>query len=184
MPDLIEKWQYGDTVAFETLFRQYEKLVYRTAFLITGNREAAEDTLQEVFISVWRFRHTFNPEKSRFTTWLHHITVNQCSKERRRKSPTAISFEKTAIDAPEASHHDQPEEIMISKMEYDQLLKAMEALDTRHRSVLVLRYFNDLSYGEMAEVVGVPIGTIKSRLNKALKLLREQFTVWQREASA
>lgn len=79
MPDLIERWRSGDSDAFEALFRQYEKLVFRTAYLIVGDVEKARDIMQEVFVSVWKSRHTFNPEKGKFTTWLHRITVNKCS---------------------------------------------------------------------------------------------------------
>jgi len=76
MPDLTEKWQSGDLAAFEGLFRQYQKLVFRTAYLITGSKEAAEDALQEVFVLVWRSRHTYDPNKGKLTTWLHRITGN------------------------------------------------------------------------------------------------------------
>ena len=175
MPDLIEKWQQGDVSAFETLYRQYEKLVFRTAYLITGNREVAEDTLQEVFLSMWRSRHTYNPQKGKLTTWLHRITVNQCSRKKPGKSPAAISLEEKGVDLPAMKHYFQPEEISISRIEYDRLLKAMAALDTKHRSVLVLRYFNDLSYKEIAEVMDIPLGTVKSRLNQSLRYLKERM---------
>ena len=69
----------------------------------------------------------------------------------------------------------QPDDILVSKQEYDRLLKAMDALDTKHRSVLVLRYFNDLSYQEIAEALEIPLGTVKSRLNQSLRYLKEQM---------
>jgi RNA polymerase sigma-70 factor (ECF subfamily) len=68
MPGLVEKWQTSDTHAFEELFRQHERLVYRTAYLITGGRESAEDVLQDVFVSVWKFRKTYDSEKGKITT--------------------------------------------------------------------------------------------------------------------
>lgn len=174
MPDLTEKWQHGDVNAFETLYRQYEKLVFRTAYLITGSKVEAEDALQEVFVSVWKSRHTYDPNKGKLTTWLHRITVNQCSKKKPGKTP-AISLEEKGIDLPEIKHQSQPEDILVNKMEYDQLLRAMDALDTKHRSVLVLRYFNDLSYQEIAEALEIPLGTVKSRLNQSLRYLKEQM---------
>jgi len=175
MSDRTEPWQKGDVSAFEALFRQYEKLVYRTAYLITGSKEAAEDALQEVFVSVWKSRHTYDPGKSRLTTWLHRITVNQCSRKKKRKTPVTLSLEEKGIDLPEMKHQSQPDDILLSKMEYDRLLRAMDALDTKHRSVLVLRYFNDLSYQEIAEALEIPLGTVKSRLNQSLKYLKEQM---------
>jgi RNA polymerase sigma-70 factor (ECF subfamily) len=182
MTGQMENWQQSDMNAFETLYRQYEKLVFRTAYLITGSKEAAEDALQEVFVSVWRFRHTYDPKKGKLTTWLHRITVNQCSKEKARKAPVSISVEDKGVDMPEMKRSYQPEDVLINKMEYDRLLQAMDKLDTKHRSVLVLRYFNDLSYQEIAQALEIPLGTVKSRLNKSLRYLKEQMTTG--EASA
>jgi len=180
MPDLTEKWQHGDVNAFETLYRQYEKLVFRTAYLITGSKEAAEDALQEVFVSVWRSRHTYDPGKGKLTTWLHRITVNQCSKRKPGKTPATVSLEEKGVDLPEVKRS-QPDDILVSKLEYDRLLRAMDALDTKHRSVLVLRYFNDLSYQEIAEALEIPLGTVKSRLNQSLRYLKEQMNPGEAE---
>ncbi len=182
MPDLTENWQHGDVNAFETLYRQYEKLVYRTAYLITGSREAAENTLQEVFISVWKSRHTYDSNKGKLTTWLHRITVNECSRKKTKNASTTISLEEKMIDLPDMKHQSQPEDILINKMEYERLLRAMDALDTKHRSILVLRYFNDLSYQEIAEALEIPLGTVKSRLNQSLRYLKEQMNVGEAEA--
>jgi RNA polymerase sigma-70 factor (ECF subfamily) len=173
----MDKWQHGDVNAFETIFRQHEKLVFRTAYLITGNREAAEDVLQEVFGQVWRFRHTYDPNKGKLTTWLHHITVNECSRKKTGKTTAAISIEARGVDLPDMKHQSQPEETSITKEEYDRLLKVMEALDTKHSSVLVLRYFNDLSYQEIAKALEITLGTVKSRLNQSLKYLKEQMSL-------
>lgn len=181
MPDLTENWQHGDMNAFEMLYRQYEKLVYRTAYLITGSREAAEDALQEVFVSVWKSRHTYDPGKGKLTTWLHRITVNQCSKKKPGKTPATVSLDEKGIDLLEMKQQSQPEDVLINKMEYDRLLSAMDALDTKHRSVLVLRYFNDLSYQEIAELLQIPLGTVKSRLNQSLRYLKEQMNAGEAE---
>jgi len=80
----MEKWQCGDMAAFEALYLQYESLVLKNAYLITGSKDDAEDVLQEVFLAVWRFRQTFDPAKAKFTTWLKRITVNKCSRKRRQ----------------------------------------------------------------------------------------------------
>ena len=178
---MIEQWQQGDVSAFETLYRQYEKLVFRTAYLITGSKEAAEDALQEVFVSVWRFRNTYDPSKGKLITWLHRITINQCSREKARKAPATISLEEKGVDLPEMKRS-QPEDILVSKLEYDRLLRAMDGLDTKHRSVLVLRYFNDLSYQEITEALEIPLGTVKSRLNQSLRYLKQQMNPGEAEA--
>jgi len=183
MTGLVEKWQTGDMSAFEAIFQEHQKMVFRTAYLMTGKKEEAEDVLQEVFTRVWKSRHTFNPEKGRLTTWLHKITVNQCLSRQRWRHPPLLSMEQKNLDWPDMKHREQPEEILVTRSEYERLIKAMNSLDSKHRSVLILRYFNDLSYDEIAHIVGIPLGTVKSRINHALKSLRAQLNIQQPEAS-
>jgi RNA polymerase sigma-70 factor (ECF subfamily) len=183
MADLMEALQAGDMSAFETIFQDYRKMVFKTAYLMTGRKEEAEDILQEVFVSVWRSRDTFNPKKGKLTTWIYRITVNQCLSWRRRKKPALVSLEEKSIDLPDIKLEEQPEEVLVTRLEYERLVKAMNALDGRHRSVLVLRYFNDLSYDEIAQVIGIPLGTVKSRISQALRSLRAQMSIQQPEAS-
>lgn len=186
MADLIEKWQSGDMSAFEALFQEHQALVFKTAYLMTGSREEAEDILQEVFVAVWNSRHTFNQEKGRLTTWLHRITVNQCVSKHRKKQAPTFSLEKARMegfDLVETRNSELPEESLISSLECERLIKAMNSLDSKQRPALVLRYFDDLPYDEIAQVLGIPLGTVKSRINQALKSLRGQLGIQQREAS-
>jgi RNA polymerase sigma-70 factor, ECF subfamily len=173
MPDLIERWRSGDSDAFEALFRQYEKLVFRTAYLIVGDMEKARDVLQEVFVAVWKSRHTFDPKKANFTTWLHRITVNKCSRRQSKQQPIFLSLEESQEKGfqPE-SNGDLPEELMISREEYGELMRALSTLDVKYRSAVVLRYFSELSCEEIAQTMDIPLGTVKSRLHYALKSLR------------
>ncbi len=171
---MVEKWQSGDVGAFEALFHQYQKLVFRTAYLITGDAEVALDVMQEVFVSVWKSRHTFNPEKGKLTTWLHRITVNRCSG--RRRQPPVFSLEQAEDKGFELPGGDVPAEALITKEEYARLMKALAALDIKHRSVVVLRYFNELSCEEIAKAIEIPLGTVKSRLHYALKSLRQELS--------
>jgi RNA polymerase sigma-70 factor (ECF subfamily) len=178
MKDLTSnEWQSGDASAFETLYQQYKNLVFKNAYLITGSREDSQDILQEVFVSVWRSRQTFNPDKGNLTTWLHRITINKCLEKQRKKKLTFASLEK--VDLPQTQSSD---EVLVNRQEYERLIEAMNSLNTKHRVVLVLRYFNDMSYEEIAQTVGVPLGTVKSRINQALKLLRGQFDTQHGEA--
>ncbi len=169
------EWQSGDVAAFEALFQQYKRLVFKNAYLITGAKEDAEDVLQEVFVSVWRSRRTFDPDKGKLTTWLYRITVNKCVERRRKKNLPTVSLE--GVDLSDTKSTD---DVLISRQEYERLIEAMNSLDTKHRAVLVLRYFNDLSYEEISRAAGIPLGTVKSRINHGLKLLRGQFDIQQR----
>ncbi len=167
----MEDWQTGDTAAFEAFFRDYEKAVFKNAYLITGSREDADDVLQAVFTAVWKFRNTFDSTKGRPATWLHRITVNECLRKRRKDRPAVLRVDPEDIDAPGAdadARSDLPDS--------GELGEALDALDAKHRAVLVLRYFNDLSYEEIAGVLGVPLGTVKSRINHALMKLRSRLS--------
>ncbi|MDY6892213.1 MAG: sigma-70 family RNA polymerase sigma factor [Chloroflexota bacterium] len=178
MNNAAEKWQSGDIDAFEALFQQYQGLVFRTAYLMTGDREEAEDVLQEVWLTVWRARHTFDPTKGKLTTWLHRITVNRCVCRQRKKKPSSLSLEKATengFDLPGIQSELLTEDIVMSRLEYETMLRAINHLNGRHRPVLVLRYFNDLSYDEIAQVLDIPLGTVKSRINQAMNKLREQL---------
>ena len=165
--------------AFEALYSQYGGLVLRTAYLITGDREEANDVFQEVFISIWKSRQTFDPRRGAFATWLHRITVNQCAQKQRKKKPAHFSLEQNNLDLPDSQYHSSAEEAVVSKWEYDRLVKALNSMDSKHRSVLALRYFNDLSYDEIAKVLNIPLGTVKSRIHQALLSLREQVGLQQ-----
>lgn len=166
----MEKWQKGDLAAFEKLYHQYEDSVLRNVHLITGSRNEAEDILQEVFLAVWRFRHSFDPSKAKFSTWLHRITVNECYRNHSQSFSFACIED---LDFPEPSSR-QPEEMLITKQEYQVLLKTINKMDDKHRIVMVLRYLNDMPYAEIAKALEIPLGTVKSRLNHALVYLKEQ----------
>jgi RNA polymerase sigma-70 factor (ECF subfamily) len=166
----MEAWQTGDTAAFEAFFRDYEKAVFKNAYLITGSREDADDVLQAVFTAVWKFRSTFDSTKGRPATWLHRITVNECLRKRRKDRPAVLRVDPEDIDASGADA-----EVSSGFPDSGELGEALDALDAKHRAVLVLRYFNDLSYEEIAGVLGVPLGTVKSRINHGLTKLRSQL---------
>ncbi|MFC1865361.1 RNA polymerase sigma factor [Chloroflexota bacterium] len=173
----MEKWQQSDLLAFEELYQQHKRLVFKNALLITGSKDDAEDVIQDVFIAVWRYRETFDSTKAKFTTWLHRITVNESTRKRKKNNDFTFFDE---LDFPDVSGR-QPEEILVTKTEYESLLKMLNELDKKHRSVVVLKYFNDLSYSDIAEILNIPLGTVKSRLNHALTCLKERL-VLEKEA--
>ncbi|MDY7018921.1 MAG: sigma-70 family RNA polymerase sigma factor [Chloroflexota bacterium] len=174
--NLTEKWQSGDVNAFESLFRMYKEMVFRIAYLMVSNEEDAKDVLQEVFITVWKARSTFDPAKGKLTTWLHRITVNHCLMRHRKRQPVTASLEETGesvFDLLEAGVSESPEEIVMSRWEYERLVAAINSLDGKYRPVFILRHFDDLSYEEIACAMNIPLGTVKSRLSHAMKTLRE-----------
>lgn len=165
--ELIERTLAGDQRAFEEIFESHKNLVYKAAFLILNDVEEAEDALQEVFLKAYRALGTFDPSKGAFTTWLYRITVNHCLSQRRKFIRFLGSREsKTGL---EASFLDR------EVGEADALRDALSRLGPKLRAVLVLRFFLDLSYAEIAQVLVVPLGTVKSRLNLALTKMRQEL---------
>jgi len=178
MADLIEKWQKGDESAFEAIFHQYHNLVRRTAIGIVNDGNLAEDVVQDVFVSAWRSRYTFDPKKGKLATWLYRITVNQCARYRRKKIMPSTSLEdvqargfQLAAETDCSSGSPDPE----AYAEYDRMMAAVRSLNGNHRPVIILRYLNDLPYSEIAKALDIPLGTVKSRLNEAIKILRKEF---------
>jgi RNA polymerase sigma-70 factor (ECF subfamily) len=164
---LIERTMAGDQKAFEQIFEGHKNLVYKTAYLILDNGREAEDALQETFLKAYRSLGSYDPSKGAFTTWLYRITVNQCLNQRRRLRRFL----------PLGSHVEQivPMSLEEEVSEGEALRSALEKLSPKLRAVIVLRFFLDLSYGELAQILKVPLGTVKSRLNLALKKAHEEL---------
>lgn len=169
--DLITRSQAGDQLAFAALFDQYKNLVYRTAYLMLGSQADAEDALQEVFVQVYRALASYDPAKAAFTTWLHRITVNHCLNRQRKRRP--VTLPPADIDA-RGGQEPSPER----SVERDETVRAALAhLSDKQRAVVVLRYAWDLTYEEIGQALGIPAGTVKSRLNAALTTMRRTLGV-------
>ncbi|MGH2355052.1 MAG: RNA polymerase sigma factor [Chloroflexota bacterium] len=173
---LIRRSRAGDQEAFAALFERYKNLVYKTAFLVLGNAAEAEDALQEVFVLVHKSLAGFDPSRGAFTTWLYRVTINCCLNQRRKCRLTCVPLDEAPLAQLEA-----PTEGDLA--EQDALRQALEELTSNQRAVIVLRYHAELPYAEIARVLDVPLGTVKSRLDLALKALRRVY-VRQEEAAA
>ncbi|MDD5402508.1 MAG: RNA polymerase sigma factor [Dehalococcoidales bacterium] len=169
----------GDSGAFDILFRHYQTSVYRTAYALVGNRETAGEILQDVFIAVWKYRRTFNPKKGAFSTWLHRITVNRCEKTMKRLGKHSClsieDLESRGIQI-ETEARNSLEQTIIHNDEYHRLIEAVNQLSPKLKTVVVLRFFNELSYEEIASVACIPVGTVKSRLNAAINQISKMFS--------
>jgi len=162
--DLISHAQAGDRAAFAALFEQYKNLVYQTAYLLLGDAHEAEDALQEVFLMVHKSLTSFDARKGAFTTWLYRITLNFCLNHRRRRRHASLE------DVSPAPATDFPATRLA---EEDSLWQATRSLSDKQQAVVVLRYYWELPYAEIASILEVPLGTVKSRLDLALKTLRK-----------
>ena len=175
---LIHSSQAGDEEAFAALFHKYKNLVYKTAYLMLGNANEAEDALQEVFLKVHKSLSTFQPSKGAFTTWLHRITVNHCLNRRRKRRIFALSLDE--ISPTSLTGHSPSPESKLAEEETVQ--QALKRLSEKQRTVAILRYYWELSYAEIAQILDIPVGTVKSRLNLALKTLRKELETVTKDA--
>lgn len=161
---LVATARDGDLDAFETLVRQHTKAVYAHALRFFGEPNAAEDVVQEVFIKVYRSLDTFD-DRARFSTWLYRVTRNVCLDQVRagRRRPVPVDpFEITAT-AP----GDLSDAVALSSS----LEQAIRALAPEDRDAFSAIALFELSYPEAAEALGVPVGTVKSRVFRARRAL-------------
>ena len=168
-----ERWQ-ANPDAFADFFHRYSAMVLRTAYLVLGDKEEAKDALQEVFLKVWQARQVFDPAKGNVSAWLYRITVNLCVSKRRKRRPLVLPEESFK---PMVSSDPNP----AGEFKKGKLMMALDSLPPKHREVVVLRYFDDLSYKEIAQAMGIPVGTVKSRLNHAIRKLRARLGVDERD---
>jgi RNA polymerase sigma-70 factor (ECF subfamily) len=179
---LVDKARERDARAFAELVRRYEAKIFRLAQHITQNREDAEDVLQETFLKAYEHLDQFQGQ-SKFYTWIVRIAVNQAlMKLRRRKTDRSVSLDET-IDTGEdtvtreiAAWDEDPEQ-RFSREELGAILdSAIQGLAPPYRSVFVLRDIDELSTEETAEVLGLSVPAVKSRLLRARLQLREKLT--------
>ena len=165
--DLMVRVQAGDEAALEQLMARFQAPLY--AFLSRRVGSAADDLFQETWIRVVRAADRFDP-KRRFSTWMFQIANNLCRDrwrrlDARRRAHEGYRSERDATDeAPSVAPRDRALERTMDRR--------LDALPDRLREVLILRYYHDFSEREIAEAVGVPTGTVKSRMHAAVKALR------------
>ena len=176
---LIERCRTGDREAFDELVRRYEKQAYNLAYRLSGNYDDASDVVVEAFVRVFQGLHTFRGEAN-FGTWLHRVVVNTFLDMRKRsKGRHHVSLEEQLeLDGDTVSRQIEdtspgPEELVEQEEREEVLQKAIAQLPPERRILIVLYHFENLSYEEIAQMLNLPVGTVKSRLNRARLALRE-----------
>ena len=163
---LIQRSLTGDQEAFEQIFHSYKNLVYKTAFLMLNNNEDAEDVLQSVFIKVYKSLAAYDSSRGAFTTWLHRITINQCHNFKRKRRFSLLSFT-SYLENILVGQSSREKQFADS----DALEQALSGLSEKLRAVVILRYYWEMSYAEIATSLEIPLGTVKSRLSQAISQL-------------
>jgi RNA polymerase sigma-70 factor (ECF subfamily) len=168
----LAKCREGEPLAIERLVQTHQKDVYRLALSILDDRDEADDATQEVFISALRGLDSFRANSS-FKTWLFSITINVCrSRLQRDKSRTRLRQVLQSLFRSDQTH---PESEAIQNEADTKLWQAIRTLDEKHRIPVILRYYHGLPVAEIAEMLGVPVGTVHSRLNHARERLRTRL---------
>ena len=176
--ELIRLAQKGDERAFEEIINRYSYRVIILATQIMGSRDEGWDVAQEVFISIWKNIKSFDTTRNLYP-WIRRITINTCYEELRRRKRDRETFlddveeEEPSIDIPDETY--LPDD-NFSKIELKEVIeKAFETLPEHYRVTLWLRVVENLTYEEIAETLNINIGTVKSRINMARKLMRDRL---------
>ncbi len=176
---LISQAKTGDLVAFEVIYHHFSRDVFTMAMRMVNSPDIAEEVTQEVFISVYKNIHRFEFQ-SAFTTWLYRITSRRVADYFRKNKKHFVN----TVPIPESNEGGQifeaedpnpiPSQTAIQSEKQEILEKIIGTLNPKHSSILHLRYGNMMSYEEIADVLQCRIGTVKSRLNRAHKILEEK----------
>jgi RNA polymerase sigma-70 factor (ECF subfamily) len=170
--DIIESCRRGDREAFRALYEAYKDKVYSIAlYFFHGDEAAASDMTQQVFLKLIHGVAQFRGEAG-FSTWLYRLVVNACMDGARRAKPRELA-NAAAVDAlagPDSQEHDFARQQMARSVR-----AALSALPVKFRLPILLRYFEDLSYGEMAAAMNCSMGTVASRLNRGHKMLARKL---------
>ena len=172
---LLEKARQGDQEAFGELVRLYEKKVYALTLRMCKNPDDAAEAAQEAFLSAWQGLKFFRGEAS-FSTWLYRLASNACvdllRKEQRHRavSGPSLNDEDTYMDI--ADDAATPQELAERSELREQIEEGLQSLSPEHREVLILRELHQLSYDEIAQTLDLDTGTVKSRISRGRKALR------------
>jgi RNA polymerase sigma-70 factor (ECF subfamily) len=182
--NLVEKARAGEKTAFRKLVERYQKQVYYLARDMTGNHQDAEDLSQDVFIKAYHSLEKFRGD-AKFSTWLYRITVNTCIDRSRKKSVKAMQFtenidEMHIADLKTAHAAGNPERMAEASLMREHIESALQRLTDKERTVFVLRHYRDLKLHEIADVLEINVGTVKSTLFRAIQRLQKNLSFYRK----
>jgi RNA polymerase sigma factor (sigma-70 family) len=164
--ELVERVVRGDVGAFETLYRAYHPRLTRFLSLLTARRSVVEESLNDTMLAVWRRAHTFNGQ-SKVSTWIFAIAYRTtCKALRRQDLPVDDPADEQACDAP------GPEPQLAARQANAAVQRALASLSCEQRHVIVLTYFHDLPYADIARIMECPVDTVKTRMFHGRRRLR------------
>lgn len=178
---LIDRSRRGDNDAFDQLVRRHERTVYNVAYRLTNSHDDAADIAQEAFVRAWNNLRSFRGD-AQFSTWIHRIVTNAFldDRKRRRARPTRSLDEAVELDESSVARQFEdpapgPEAVAEGEERRAVLERAIATLPEAQRVMVVLFHTQGLAYEEIAEITHLPMGTVKSRLNRARLALRDRL---------
>ncbi|MFQ6091867.1 MAG: sigma-70 family RNA polymerase sigma factor [bacterium] len=180
--ELLKRVNEGDSVAFDMIVKRYKLRLINFVFRFLGDRDQAEELVQETFLRVFRERKSYE-RISNFSTWIFTIAGNLAKSElRRRKRWRFFSLDQrepeegAEFEIPDESQ--RPDRLAHDRMIEGAVQKAMDTLSPKYREAVILRDIQGFAYEEIAEIIGCPVGTVKSRVNRARLRLQEELKDW------
>ena len=172
--ELISLVAHGDAEAFATLYDRHSRAAYSLAYRMMGERQAAEDLVQDAFLKVWRSATSYRAERASLRTWLLSIVHNRGIDQLRSVASRRRTQEKIEASAPKS----QPSEAFSESWrnsQGEQVREALSTLPSEQLKILELAYFSGYTHVEIAELLDVPLGTVKGRMRLGLKKMRDYF---------
>ncbi|MBC7187710.1 MAG: sigma-70 family RNA polymerase sigma factor [Calditrichaeota bacterium] len=176
--ELIAKFQNGDLYAFDVLVRRYKNQLMNFVCRFVGNREEAEDIVQDTFVRLYRNKHSYR-RIARFSTWIYTIAGNLAKTElRKRKGRRLLAISQLGCEDKDYEIEDSafdPEQEVDGTMKGAIIQREIDRLPPKFREVIILRDIQELSYEEISEIIKAPLGTVKSRVNRARLRLQKRL---------
>ena len=179
--ELVAKVKSGDMNAFEKIIKLYEKKICSVIYYMVKDQNIVEDVAQEVFIKLYKNISKFN-EQSSLYTWIYRITINACYDEikRERKISYISNYKETEDGEQEIEIEDEKQnvsEIIEKRIEKEMLIKAIKMLPDEQRALIVLRDIRGFTYWEIADMLKLKLGTVKSKISRARTQLKQLLEI-------
>jgi len=179
--ELLQWARDGDRDAFAEIYRRYHQVVFRFARTMSGSASIAEDASQETFAVLMRDLARYEPQRARLSTYLYGV-VRNVTRERLRKERRFVDLDSANVSGEPASH-DDPGSVLAHAQALAKLRQVIAALPSRYREVVILCELHEVSYADAAAIVNAPVGTVRSRLHRAKKIMAQQFQKPRRATS-
>ncbi|WDL98038.1 RNA polymerase sigma factor [Alicyclobacillus sp. ALC3] len=178
---LFEKIQQGDAGAFEALYDRYSRVVYSFALRSCNDSDLASEVTQDVFVRLWTTEARYQAERSQFRTWLLTITrrILYDKLRRRERQGVVVGIHGNVVEDPQLLPHVETQRVSFAQWFREDVEAALQSLQIEERTVVELAYFRQMTLSEIAKELNRPLGTVKTRLHRALKVLREAMPEWK-----